>query len=342
MCTTMARSPGIDCRHLLATEAFANVAADAQPITKASSDVQRCGKIKQVIIPTNDDLSNKGFAYVQFEFEESVPKAMRLRPGQVGNRPVNRFKRSANPYVKRMHNHSYSFTQRNNPDLSGSRALASHQLSMAGTTLRDESSPGDNNEDDLHKHGSSASSASAQQAERAARLSAGLSSTGYVHPGSLKRPASQSDVAGGTTLRAPNTMRLTKQSDAQSSRRTTRDSITVQPAAMDAPSMGTHLEEASAHQRNSAGNAASGPLPRGDPGTGAQYMLASSSEDLKKPEADTPIDTMQPISPQVWPFMVLHSSLFRAAQCQLAARVVDGLTARQAPCLLLDVTRSTA
>ena len=159
-----------------------NVAALRQ-CADACAWLQRCGKVKSVIIPTNADLSNKGFAYVQFDSESSVPRAMRLRPTQLRNKDVKRFKRGPNPHIKRMYNRPYSFSGKNH--LTDDDKLASHRLegedeeSLSATMNGALTASG--GDASLPRGGSGTSESGVQRQQLiSARLSAGQSALGGI------------------------------------------------------------------------------------------------------------------------------------------------------------------
>lgn len=262
----------------------------------------------------DSDLSNKGFAYVQFEFENSVPRAMRLRPGQVGNRPIKRFRHTPNPHVKRSFNHVPSFSSKSIQHASSdatsgalaSRGLASHKLSMGGATVPDSAS--NSGDGEALDTGGLPRVASMQQQERSARLSAGQSATGYVHPhaslrrsdslqqtGSLSRPESLP-----TSGRPPTAPRST--TSRRMSRVTQEFNAPAPPlvAGVTVPETRTLSAPLEDPPQLSGKLTPSEPLGSLQAGPYIQtYAAPSSSEDIKKAPSDVPIGTLQPLSAQV-------------------------------------------
>ena len=182
------------------------------------SRMQRCGKVKAVIIPTNSDLSNKGVAYVQFDSESSVPRAMRLRPTQVRNKDVKRFKRGPNPHVKRMYNRPYSFSSKDRLHLSDK--IASHRLEGGDEETPSATMNGalaDNSERGLPTQASDASETVQRQQLISARLSAGQSAAGGF--GSVRETTRRS------TANSVEDMRATGASVGNGNRRSTANSV---------------------------------------------------------------------------------------------------------------------
>ena len=182
------------------------------------SRMQRCGKVKAVIIPTNSDLSNKGFAYVQFDSESSVSRAMRLRPTQVRNMDVKRFKRGPNPHVKRVYNRPYSFSSKDRVHLSDT--IASHRLEGGDEETPSATMNGalaDNSERGLATQASDASETVQRQQLISARLSAGQSAAGGF--GSVRETTRRS------TANSVEDMRATGGSVGNGNRRSTANSV---------------------------------------------------------------------------------------------------------------------
>lgn len=276
------------------------------------SCVQRCGKIRQVILPTDDNMSNVGFAYVHFATENAVAKAMQLRPSQIRDKTIKRFKKAPNPYQKKFHR-PYSFSGGHGGTMQRSLksyVVADQQSEIDPDTLRNtmpRQNSGDQPPLSTQNSGvSQISNVSARQQVASARLSAGLSSvdstrrlTGPALPGV------DSAVAAGTgSLREsgkygmprPSSYgRLSSSLHASTRRRSARStnddnlSVPATPAAEMAP-----LPE------HDSVSAATG-QPTAEVSGTRDALTAESVPGARKTDAsDKPIATLGPESEQVW------------------------------------------
>jgi RNA recognition motif-containing protein len=175
--------------------------------------VQRCGKVCKVTIPLDGDSQVKGFAYVKFEFEDSVTRALRLRPTQLGGRPVRRVKRVVNrPLKVSTQKVCHPLTPEKDIDIKGGPVVSSNAVADEPGVSRVDSARVDSAPVDSARVDSvrvdSARVDSLRQREEATRLSDGISSVSIArspaHPHAAPESSSAPTVSPlSPTMREP-------------------------------------------------------------------------------------------------------------------------------------------